>query len=113
MKLSIVIVNFRGWDDLETCLDSLAYLLTGEPPETEIIVVDNCSDDGRLAPMSERFHRVRFIENTGTTGLQTAVIWEHQPPAATNYCSSIPMHATRTSRYSECFRSNPSMTDPP
>lgn len=68
MRLSIIIVNFRGWDDLATCLDSLAYLLTGEPPETEIIVVDNCSDDGRLGPMSERFHQVRFIENTGNHG---------------------------------------------
>ena len=68
MKLSIIIVNFRGWDDLGTCLDSLAYLFTDEPPQSEIIVVDNCSDDGQLGPVSERYPHVRFVENTGNLG---------------------------------------------
>jgi GT2 family glycosyltransferase len=68
MNLSIIIVNFRGWDDLATCLDSLAYLVGGIAPATEIIVVDNCSDDGCFGPMSERYQQVVFIENTGNHG---------------------------------------------
>ena len=68
MKLSIIIVNFRGWHDLATCLDSLAYLLDDTVPTTEIIVVDNCSDDGQFGPMSERYGKVIFVENTGNHG---------------------------------------------
>ena len=68
MRHSIIIVNFRGWDDLATCLDSLAYLITRESPQTEIVVVDNCSDDGQLGPVSERYPDVCFVENTGNHG---------------------------------------------
>jgi GT2 family glycosyltransferase len=68
MSLSIIIVNFRGWDDLEICLESLLYLVSDETAQTEVIVVDNCSDDGQLGPFSQKFSAVRFIENTGNHG---------------------------------------------
>ena len=68
MKLSIIIVNFSGWDDLANCLDSLNYLLICEPPLAEIIVVDNCSTDDQLDPVSKRYPRVFFVKNTGNHG---------------------------------------------
>ena len=60
--LAIVIVNFRCWDDLDACLESLAGL------DAEIVVVDNASDDGRLDEYVRRYPQVRFIGSGGNHG---------------------------------------------
>ena len=67
IKLSVIIVNYRGWDPLERCLNSL-NCLAGASFSSEIIVVDNNSDDGQFESFSKQFPSVRFIENTGNYG---------------------------------------------
>ncbi len=65
--ISVIIVNYRGWDTLQECLDAL--LVCGEEgSRPEVIVVDNHSGDGRLQAFSERYPRVRFLENEVNAG---------------------------------------------
>lgn len=67
VKISILIVNYRCWEKLSACLDSL---LTAHQNAftTEIIVVDNQSNDGKLVTFSESYPTVTFVENTGNLG---------------------------------------------
>jgi GT2 family glycosyltransferase len=66
VRLSIVIVNFRSWDCLDDCLRALGNtMLTGG---VEIVVVDNCSADGRLPAFSAQFPQVRFVESQRNGG---------------------------------------------
>ncbi|MEM7708174.1 MAG: glycosyltransferase family 2 protein [Pseudomonadota bacterium] len=67
MDLSVIIVNFRAWRHLRECLDSLRYLAT-ESPKTEIIVVDNRSDDGELDQFSAAYPWVQWVENGANRG---------------------------------------------
>jgi len=71
MDLSVIIVNYRGWKHLELCLNSLATL-SDEPLQTEVIVVDNASNDGRLTEFKEKYPSVNFISNTGNNGFSNA-----------------------------------------
>lgn len=66
MNLSVVIVNYRSWGCLETCLASLLSEAEGQP--WEIIVVDNRSDDGQLDEFRARFPSVRFSESDRNGG---------------------------------------------
>lgn len=68
MLLSIVIVNYRSWDHLGACLESLSASESAGAVEPEIIVVDNDSADGRLRQFVERFARVTFHANSGNHG---------------------------------------------
>lgn len=70
MILSIVIVNFNGWSELEGCLQSLA----DAPPRVahEIIVVDNASTDGSPAKVRERWPHVKVIERQSNDGFSVA-----------------------------------------
>jgi GT2 family glycosyltransferase len=61
--LSIVIVCFKGWDRLNKCLDSLD-LFTGKNFSTEVIVVDNKSDDEAIYKTEKRVPKFRFIYNS-------------------------------------------------
>ena len=65
--LSIIIVNYRSWIRLSQCLDSLAEFF-GDKLATEVIVVDNFSNDGQLAQFAVRYPRFRFILNDGNNG---------------------------------------------
>lgn len=67
VKLSVIIVNYRGWEPLRRCLHSLSCL-DNAIYDSEIIVVDNCSSDGRLESFSKLFPSIKFIENTGNFG---------------------------------------------
>ncbi len=67
MDISVIIVNYRGWKHLELCLKSLADLNAGRFL-LEVIVVDNASDDGRLADFEKSFSGVRFIKNASNLG---------------------------------------------
>ena len=65
--LSVIIVNYRCWDRLSQCLDSLSAI-----PETrltfEVIVVDNASKDGQLNEFRKLYPQYNFISNQGNWG---------------------------------------------
>ncbi len=65
--LSIVIVCYKGWSRLIQCLESLDSF-TGINFKTEVIVVDNKSDDDTFKQIAERFSKFRFIQNTVNGG---------------------------------------------
>ena len=58
--LSIIIVNYKSWIPLESCLNSL---LKQENVSIEIIVVDNNSNDNKLEQYKKMFSSVKLIEN--------------------------------------------------
>ncbi len=65
--ISVIIVNYRGWDTLAACLDALEA--TGEEDgRPGVIVVDNHSADGRLAVFAARYPWVRFLESPVNEG---------------------------------------------
>ncbi len=65
--ISVIIVNYRSWEKLAACLKSLECV--DESIITlDIIVVDNCSNDGRLETFTTDFPKVRFILNSGNHG---------------------------------------------
>jgi GT2 family glycosyltransferase len=67
--LSVIIVQYGAWDDLDRCLRSLHPVArSGTAPGTEVIVVDNAPGDPRLGEFRERFGWVTFVENTGNHG---------------------------------------------
>src|SRR5664279_1787870 len=65
--LSIVIVSFRGWSRLIKCLGSLE-VFTGNIIKTEVIVVDNKSEDTTILNIEKRFPKFRFVYNTVNGG---------------------------------------------
>ncbi|RKD91179.1 glycosyltransferase family 2 protein [Mangrovibacterium diazotrophicum] len=67
VKLSVIIVNYRGWKHLGNCLESLQGVASAQN-ELEVIVVDNCSNDGKLDEFKQLFPFVRFILNSGNNG---------------------------------------------
>ncbi len=60
--LSIIIVCYKGWERLKKCLYSL-NLFTGKNFKTEVIVVDNRSDDDTIFKIEEEFPEFRFIHS--------------------------------------------------
>lgn len=68
VDLSIVIVNYRCWDDLALCLASLEPLKVQSNPNTEVIVVDNQSGDGRFQTFQKNFPWVIFLQSPGNFG---------------------------------------------
>jgi GT2 family glycosyltransferase len=67
VKLSIVIVNYRGWKRLEQCLASIRSL-EKLPFTYEVIVVDNYSNDDTLDAFKSKFREFIFVENSGNNG---------------------------------------------
>lgn len=66
-KITIIIVNYKGWDDLEHCLDSLV-LIDSKKIILEVIVVDNCSNDGKFEQFKTKYTNFNFILNTSNNG---------------------------------------------
>lgn len=66
-KLAIIIVNFKGWQALEECLSSLEAIIS-EKIVLEVIVVDNCSNDGNFDVFQKKFSKFKFILNSGNNG---------------------------------------------
>jgi len=60
--LSIIIVCHKGWDRLYKCLDTLD-IFTGETFKTEVIIVDNKSDDETIFNIEKKYSKFRFIYN--------------------------------------------------
>ncbi|MEI6677185.1 MAG: glycosyltransferase family 2 protein [Mariniphaga sp.] len=65
--LSIITVNYRSWDKLAQCLDSLAAI-TESYFTFEVIVVDNASNDGKLSNFKQLYPQFNFILNEGNYG---------------------------------------------
>lgn len=68
MELSIIIVNYRSWNLLRACLESLLAEPPTTFPDTQIIVVDNASGDGQFDAFAERFPSVTFVQNPTNGG---------------------------------------------
>jgi GT2 family glycosyltransferase/lipopolysaccharide/colanic/teichoic acid biosynthesis glycosyltransferase len=70
MEISIVIVNFNVKHFLEQALLSIQKATESIP--TEILVVDNASQDGSVAMVQEKFPAVKLIVNTQNKGFAAA-----------------------------------------
>jgi GT2 family glycosyltransferase len=67
VDISIVIVNYKSWNDLKDCLQSI-ITINSSKFTLETIVVDNQSNDGRLEEFKTLFPSILFIENSGNNG---------------------------------------------
>ena len=65
--ISIIIVNFNTRDLLAACLRSI-----GNPPNAEVIVVDNGSGDGSVQMVQKQFPDVIVIQNKNNLGFARA-----------------------------------------
>ena len=65
--ISIIIVNYRGWNALEKCLHSLNQI-DPDRVKFEVIVVDNFSNDGRFEKFRDDFPSFQFVLNEGNLG---------------------------------------------
>jgi GT2 family glycosyltransferase len=67
-RVSVVIVNYKGYEDTVNCLQSLEKL---SYKNFDSIVVDNRSDQKQVARLRKRFPKTKFMpsnENLGFTG---------------------------------------------
>lgn len=71
IELSVVIVNYRGWKHLGFCLDALQSFGANRF-HFEVIVVDNCSNDGQLENFRGKYTGFLFLENSGNNGFSNA-----------------------------------------
>jgi GT2 family glycosyltransferase len=62
IDLSIIIVCYKGWERLTKCLEALSSF-TGNGFSSEVIIVDNRSDDGIFAEIEKQFPKFRYIRN--------------------------------------------------
>lgn len=69
-KLSILIVTWNSWNDLERCLKSVYAM---DFPVYEVIVVDNGSIDHTAEKVEQQFPLVQLKENPTNLGLPPAV----------------------------------------
>ncbi|MBN2090157.1 glycosyltransferase [candidate division KSB1 bacterium] len=70
MELSVIIVNYNVKHFLEQALLSIQKAIQGI--DTEIIVVDNASQDGSVAMLRQKFPTVKLILNTKNIGFAAA-----------------------------------------
>lgn len=65
-KVSIIIVNYNGGDQLVACLDSLQADVTSA--DYEVVMVDNASTDGSSERIAERFPQVTILRSETNLG---------------------------------------------
>lgn len=65
--ISVIIVNYKGWKHLENCLNAFDTF-TSEFFSFEVIIVDNCSNDGFFSVFQRQFPKYNFVENSGNNG---------------------------------------------
>ena len=70
MKLSVIIISYNVRHYLEQCLDSVLRATQGM--DSDVWVVDNCSSDGSVDYLRERFPHVHFIANKDNVGFARA-----------------------------------------
>ena len=69
IELSIIIVNYRSWDKLKFCLNSI---LTQKQINLKVIVIDNFSNDNKLNLFKENFQWVEWIKSNENLGFAKA-----------------------------------------
>jgi GT2 family glycosyltransferase len=73
INLSIIILNFNTKDYLLSCIQSIAEQnLDPETARTELIVVDNGSNDGSVEATQKKFPWVKTIKNKSNVGYAKA-----------------------------------------
>jgi len=70
MSTSVLVVNFRAYDDLERCLQSLEPQLR---PDDEVIVVDNESHEARTVSIARAFPYVSTIPSAVNLGFAAGI----------------------------------------
>ncbi len=70
MKLSVIIVNYNVEYFLEQCINSVLKALA--KTSGEVIVVDNCSIDGSVEMVKNKFPQIQLVENKDNTGFAKA-----------------------------------------
>ncbi|MBI5215665.1 MAG: glycosyltransferase [Ignavibacteriae bacterium] len=70
MQISVIIVNYNVRAFLENCLVSVFKSL--ESIESEVVVVDNASDDGSVEMIRQKFPHVQLIANAENVGFGAA-----------------------------------------
>ena len=68
-ELSIVIVNYKTWENLSLCLESI---LKQSEIEIKVIVVDNNSKDNQISFFKQKYDWVHWIENSQNFGFAKA-----------------------------------------
>lgn len=68
-ELSIVIVNYKTWENLSLCLESI---LKQSEIEIKVIVVDNNSKDNQISFFKQKYDWVHWIENFENFGFAKA-----------------------------------------
>jgi GT2 family glycosyltransferase len=71
ITLSIIIVNYKSWKDLEKCLNSLKKI-TLKTIIFEVIIVDNLSNDGMFNQFIANFPEFSFVLNSANYGFAHA-----------------------------------------
>lgn len=71
-KTAVIIVNYRSWEPLYKCLDSLMNEMSEPTGDMEVIVIDNNSADGKLDSFRKDFPTVKWIENSTNSGFGVA-----------------------------------------
>ena len=66
MQLSVIIVNYNVKYFLEHCLHSVLRACHGL--DAEVIVIDNCSKDGSVEMVRDKFPQVKLIAHTDNIG---------------------------------------------
>lgn len=64
-KIFVVVLNFNGKDIINTCLSSI---FQSDYLNFEVVVVDNCSQDGSFEQARSSFSRAHFIKNPNNLG---------------------------------------------
>ena len=67
--LSIIIVNYKSWEHLGICLESIQNQKKINP---EIIVLDNNSNDSKIGNFKSQYKYVKWIENPKNYGFSKA-----------------------------------------
>ena len=65
--LSVIIVNYRGWERLSQCLDSLQNI-ADDRFSFEVIIVDNYSNDLMVSKFKRLYPRFTFVVNSDNLG---------------------------------------------
>lgn len=73
VAISAIVVNHNRRELLATCLDSLARALDALPEPTELVVVDNGSDDGSAEMVAERHPGATLVRLEANFGFASAV----------------------------------------
>ena len=60
IDLTIIIVNYKSWSKLKNCIKSIQ---NQSHINTQIIVVDNFSNDNKLKHFQNKYNQVNWIEN--------------------------------------------------